>query len=117
MPRLFGVALFPLKKCNRIFVFRKSAAVLIFVRLILKAALFPAYTIWIVFAGLLHLWSICLTFVASTNGHLEIFCRPPVIEISGQYLLLRTDILQKTVLDASESLESLNSVLLSLKSR
>ena len=31
------------------------------------------------------------------NGHLEIFSRPQVIENSRQYLLLRTDILQKTV--------------------
>ena len=81
----------------------------IFVPLILKAAFFPAYTIWIVFAGF-------ITFVASTNGHLEIFFRSQVIENSGQYLLLRTDVLQKTVLGVSESLESLNSVLLSLKS-
>ena len=31
------------------------------------------------------------------NGHLEILSRPQVIENSGQYLLPRTDILQKTV--------------------
>ena len=31
------------------------------------------------------------------NGILEIFSRPQVIENSRQYLLLRTDILQKTV--------------------
>ena len=31
------------------------------------------------------------------NGHLEIFSRPQVIENSGQYLLLRKDITQKTV--------------------
>ena len=31
------------------------------------------------------------------NGHLEIFSGPQVIENSRQYLLLRTDILQKTV--------------------
>ena len=29
------------------------------------------------------------------NGHLEIFSRPQVMENSRQYLLLRTDILQK----------------------
>ena len=32
------------------------------------------------------------------NCHLEIFSRPQVIENSKQYLLLRTDILQETVL-------------------
>ena len=31
------------------------------------------------------------------NGHIEIFSLPQVIENSRQYLLLRTDILQKTV--------------------
>ena len=31
------------------------------------------------------------------NDHLEIFSRPQVIENSRQYLLLRTDILQKTL--------------------
>ena len=31
------------------------------------------------------------------NCHLEIFSRPQVIENSRQYLLLRTDILQETV--------------------
>ena len=31
------------------------------------------------------------------NGHPDIFSRPQVIEYSRQYLLLRTDILQKTV--------------------
>ena len=31
------------------------------------------------------------------NGHLEIFSRPQVIEKSRQYLPLRTDILQKSV--------------------
>ena len=31
------------------------------------------------------------------NGHVEIFSRPQVIEISRQYLLLRTDILQTKV--------------------
>ena len=31
------------------------------------------------------------------NGHLEICSRPQVMEDSRQYLLLRTDILQKTV--------------------
>ena len=31
------------------------------------------------------------------NGHLEIFSRPQVIENPRQYLLRRTDILQKTV--------------------
>ena len=30
------------------------------------------------------------------NGHPDIFSRPQVIEYSRQYLLLRTDILQKT---------------------
>ena len=32
------------------------------------------------------------------NCHIEIFSRPQVIENSKQYLLLRTDILQETVL-------------------
>ena len=32
-----------------------------------------------------------------TCSHLEIFSRPQIIENSRQYLLLRTDILQKTV--------------------
>ena len=36
-------------------------------------------------------------FVREWNGHLEIFSLPQVIENSRQYLLLRTDILQKTV--------------------
>ena len=36
--------------------------------------------------------------VRERNGHLEIFSRPQVIENSRQYLLLRTDILQKTIL-------------------
>ena len=31
------------------------------------------------------------------NGYREIFSRPQVIENARQYLLLRTDILQKTV--------------------
>ena len=31
------------------------------------------------------------------NGHLEIFSRPEVTENSRQHLLLRTNILQKTV--------------------
>ena len=31
------------------------------------------------------------------NDHVEIISRPQVIENWGQYLLLRTDILQKTV--------------------
>ena len=31
------------------------------------------------------------------NGHVEIFSRPQVIEISRQYLLLQTDILQAKV--------------------
>ena len=35
--------------------------------------------------------------VLELNGHLEIFSRPQVIENSRQYLLLQTDILQKTV--------------------
>ena len=35
--------------------------------------------------------------VHERNGHLEIFSRPQVIENSRQYLLLRTDILQKTI--------------------
>ena len=36
-------------------------------------------------------------FVREWSGHLEIFGLPQVIENSRQYLLLRTDILQKTV--------------------
>ena len=36
-------------------------------------------------------------FVREWNGHLEIFSLPQVIEHSRQYLLLQTDILQKTV--------------------
>ena len=35
--------------------------------------------------------------VPEWNGHLEILRRPQVIENSRQHLLLRTDILQKTV--------------------
>ena len=35
--------------------------------------------------------------VQEWNGHLEIFSLPQAIENSRQYLLLRTDILQKTV--------------------
>ena len=35
--------------------------------------------------------------VREWNGHLEIFCLPQVKENSRQYVLLRTDILQKTV--------------------
>ena len=35
--------------------------------------------------------------VLEWNGHLEIFTRPQVTENSRQYLLLQTDILQKTV--------------------
>ena len=35
--------------------------------------------------------------VHERNGHLEIFSRPQVIENSRQYLLLRTDILLKTI--------------------
>ena len=31
------------------------------------------------------------------NGHLEVFSRPQVIENSTQYLLLRSDILKKTL--------------------
>ena len=60
MPRLFGVALFRLKMQREIMpVFRKSVAVLIFVpliMLILGAAFFREYTVWIVFVG-------CITFV------------------------------------------------------
>ena len=37
-------------------------------------------------------------FVREWNGHLEIFSLPQVIENCKQYLLLRTDILQKTVI-------------------
>ena len=33
------------------------------------------------------------------NGHPDFFSRPQVIEYSRQYLLLRTDILQKTVVE------------------
>ena len=36
------------------------------------------------------------------NGHLEIFSLPPAIENSRQFLLLRTDILQKQSLGAPE---------------
>ena len=36
-------------------------------------------------------------FVHERNVHLEIFSLPQVIENSRQYLVLRTDILQKTV--------------------
>ena len=36
-------------------------------------------------------------FETLKNGHLEIFDRPQVIENSKQYLLLRTDILQRKV--------------------
>ena len=39
------------------------------------------------------------------NGHLEIFSRPQVIENSTQYLLLRTDILQKKVVVWSDNHE------------
>ena len=38
-------------------------------------------------------------FVREWNGHLEIFSLPQVIENSRQYLLLQTDILQKTVVN------------------
>ena len=38
-----------------------------------------------------------LKIVHEWNGHIEIFSRPQIIENSRQYLLLRTDILQKTV--------------------
>ena len=34
------------------------------------------------------------------NGHLQIFSRPQVIQNSRQYLVLRTDILPKTVVGA-----------------
>ena len=37
-----------------------------------------------------------LRIVREWNGHLEIFCRPQVIENSRQYLLLRKDNLHKT---------------------
>ena len=36
-------------------------------------------------------------YINHENDHLEIFSRPQVIENSRQYLLLRTDILQKTL--------------------
>ena len=36
------------------------------------------------------------------NGHLEIFSCPQVIENSKQYLLVQTDILQKTVVGCPE---------------
>ena len=35
--------------------------------------------------------------VHERNGHLELFSRPQITENSRQYLLLRTDILQKTI--------------------
>ena len=38
-------------------------------------------------------------FVREWNCHLEIFSLPQVIENSRQYLLLQTDILQKTVVN------------------
>ena len=38
-----------------------------------------------------------IQIVHEWNGHLEIFSRPQVIENSRQYLLLQTDISQKTV--------------------
>ena len=38
-----------------------------------------------------------IQIVHEWNGHLEIFSCPQVTENSGQYLLLQTDILQKTV--------------------
>ena len=48
MPRLFGVVLFRLNAIGYC-VFRKSAAALVFVRLILRAAFCPGFTVWIVF--------------------------------------------------------------------
>ena len=42
-----------------------------------------------------NLLDIKLRKLASMEYHLEIFSRPPAIENSWQYLLLRTDILQK----------------------
>ena len=41
-------------------------------------------------------FEICMS-VELTNCHLEIFSRPQLIENSRQYSLLRTDVLQKTV--------------------
>ena len=65
MPRLFGVALFRLNAIGYC-VFRKSAAavffVVVFVRFVLSGAFCRGYTVWIVFAGLLHLPSVCITF-------------------------------------------------------
>ena len=49
-----------------------------------------------------------MKFVLECNGHLEIFSRPQVMENSRQYLLLRTDILQKTVVGCPCSLARLN---------
>ena len=41
---------------------------------------------------------LCLCkIVHEWNGHLEVFSRPQVLANPRQYLLLRTDILQKTV--------------------
>ena len=40
--------------------------------------------------------------VRDCNGNPEIFSRPQVIEYSGQYLLLRTDILKKISLGAPD---------------
>ena len=41
--------------------------------------------------------------VHERNGHLDIFSRPQVKENSRQYLLLRTDILQKAVVGSPEN--------------
>ena len=63
MPRLFGVALFQLNAIGNS-VFRKSAKVLIFVRLISRAEFCRGYTVWIAFAGFITFECI-ITFVVN----------------------------------------------------
>ena len=47
--------------------------------------------------GKIKLQKIVADLLDEWYGHIEIFSRPQIIENSRQYLLLRTDILQKIV--------------------
>ena len=52
---------FPIK-CNRMLCFLKERCGAYFARLVLRAAFFPVYTVWIAFVGFITLGSICITF-------------------------------------------------------
>ena len=69
-------------------IFRKSAAALVFVRLILRAAFCRGYTVLTVFAGFITLRSICITFECIIGFVVNFYYICGLYYICGQLLHL-----------------------------